>query len=394
MNLMTTRRALRGRLALTAAFMLGCAPPPVSNTVQRTDSAGVEVVSIQGNLPRLTRSYAEAFVVGGAARGVEAFYEVDAHTVDVGPDGALYILDAANRRVVRFGSDGATLGAFGRPGEGPGELGQPFSLSVDDQGTVVVADRTRSGLLHYSSRGEVLDPIDVQTPFFGAAKVGIVGTLPVFVWWDWEGPASGSYRLVWGEDPPRAVASMDVTAEDAGRSFPSCPGGFTGGRYLEPGLVWATSRAGALATTTHDYEIRVFSREGRLERIIRREVEREPVAAADILEHMPDPFMANMGRGPDALCPVPLEEAVRIKGYLDRLPAINALALSSDGEIWARRGALPETAGAIDVYDRLGDPLGTLPSGTPFPVAFTPEGLASVREDEVGIQRLVAWKRR
>ena len=101
--------------------------------------------------------------------------------------------------------------------------------------------------------------------------------------------------------------------------------------------------------------------------------------------------MANTGRGPQALCEVPLEEAIRIKGHLDRIPAATELAISNQGELWVRRGAIPLSAGAIDIFDPLGEPVGTLPAGTPFPVAFVNDGVVSVREDELGVQRLVVW---
>jgi hypothetical protein len=379
-------------LALTA---VGCTGGVVSApSVVRADSGGVEVVSITGELPVLPRTFEERFVLGGASEGPESFFQLSNALVDVDPDGFIYVLDPMNHRIVRFSPDGEVAGAVGRRGEGPGEFGQPFALAVGEGGVLVVADRARNSLLRLTPEGEALPSLPVQAPIYGAAEVAVVGSTPVFRWWQWTGRNSGFAQLIWGGEDLRVVAQVENSGDEGDRSFPSCPEGFPGGKYLDPGLVWTTSRAGAAVTPTHGYEIRVFSPEGELVRIIRRDVERESVTVADLQGHLEDPFMANTGRGPQALCPVPLDEAIHIKGHLEHLPAITALALSDEGEVWARRGALPFEAGVIDVYDPTGRPLGTLPSDTPFPLTFTPDGIVSVREDEIGVSRLVAWRRR
>lgn len=361
-------------------------------TVTRSDSAGVEIVSVAGDLPALDRSYEERFTLGGAPDGPESFYQLSGALVDVGPNGVIHVLDPLNHRIVRFSPDGAVVGTVGRSGGGPAEFGQPFAMAVTASGVLVVADRTRPHLLRLSAEGEPLPSLEIRAPIFGAAEVALVDTTPVFRWWQWTTRSSGISQLIWGSEEPQVVAQMAEGGNEDQRPFPSCPQGFPGRKYLDPGMVWTASAAGVAIVAAHDYEIRVVSAEGRLERIIRRDVTREPVTTQALLEHLDDPFMANTGRGPQALCPVPLEEAIRIKGHMERVPAITALALSRDGEIWARRGAIPFERGRIDVYDANGTPLGTLPAGTPFPLAFTPGGIASVREDAMGVSRLVVWR--
>ena len=79
---------------------------------------------------------------------------------------------------------------------------------------------------------------------------------------------------------------------------------------------------------------------------------------------------------------------------VDRAPAISTLFLSDDGQAWARGGAIPFSDAAIDVFDADGTPLGTLPAETPFHVAFTIDGLASIRADSMGVERLILWRGR
>ena len=58
----------------------------------------------------------------------------------VAPDGNIYICDSRGGRVLRFAADGKFMGAFGRPGQGPGDLQRPLSLVRSASGDIIVAD--------------------------------------------------------------------------------------------------------------------------------------------------------------------------------------------------------------------------------------------------------------
>src|SRR5690606_30898672 len=60
--------------------------------------------------------------------------------VELGPDGALYVLDAQASEVRAFGSDGAHLRTFGRSGRGPGEFNRAAGMAFDAHGTLWVMD--------------------------------------------------------------------------------------------------------------------------------------------------------------------------------------------------------------------------------------------------------------
>ena len=60
--------------------------------------------------------------------------------VELGPDGALYVLDAHASEVRVFGSDGAHLRTFGRRGRGPGEFELAAGMAVEAHGTLWVMD--------------------------------------------------------------------------------------------------------------------------------------------------------------------------------------------------------------------------------------------------------------
>lgn len=68
----------------------------------------------------------------------------------------VWVADAGNARIYRWGCDGRVLPALGRKGEGPGEFGQPSVLEAMGRDTVAVWDRPTQRMTLYSDRGTVL----------------------------------------------------------------------------------------------------------------------------------------------------------------------------------------------------------------------------------------------
>jgi sugar lactone lactonase YvrE len=66
--------------------------------------------------------------------------------VAVDTDGNIYILDAGNTRIQKFGPDGKYLATIGRKGQGPGEFILPDGLDIDRDGNLVVGDSAQSRL--------------------------------------------------------------------------------------------------------------------------------------------------------------------------------------------------------------------------------------------------------
>jgi hypothetical protein len=66
--------------------------------------------------------------------------------VAVDKDGAIYVLDAGNTRIQKFGPDGKYLATIGRKGQGPGEFIMPDGIDFDRDGNLVVGDSAQSRL--------------------------------------------------------------------------------------------------------------------------------------------------------------------------------------------------------------------------------------------------------
>jgi hypothetical protein len=78
----------------------------------------------------------------------------------VSPAGQLFVLDQREARIHGFNSDGSGHVAFGRQGEGPGELQFPGALGIPDS-TVRVADYATGRETRFSLTGSFLETADL-----------------------------------------------------------------------------------------------------------------------------------------------------------------------------------------------------------------------------------------
>lgn len=112
--------------------------------------------------------------------------------IAVGPDGIVYVADLGPRQVRRFKLEfdakqalvGAKeLAAWGKPGTGPGEMLKPYSVAVDGQGRVYVADFETDRVQVFTPDGAFLaafgDDAEAVTPM--APPSGLSDRLPASV---------------------------------------------------------------------------------------------------------------------------------------------------------------------------------------------------------------------
>jgi tripartite motif-containing protein 71 len=126
-------------------------------------AAGIEVDNVRGRLYIANRegtavdawsladgSFVRRFSVPGpvTAKGFPRDVAVDEST------GTVYVADERNLQVTVKSPDGATLGAINRYGAGNGQpIGKPFSVAVDGQGNLYVADYVKTLVHVYDSAG-------------------------------------------------------------------------------------------------------------------------------------------------------------------------------------------------------------------------------------------------
>jgi hypothetical protein len=96
----------------------------------------------------------EIYTAGGGDSAEESFAEIVA--LDVGKDGTAYVLDMKDNRVKIFDVRGKFLRAFGKKGQGPGELNQPVGLIITPENEILVEDVLNQRLAIFTLAGKFL----------------------------------------------------------------------------------------------------------------------------------------------------------------------------------------------------------------------------------------------
>ena len=93
----------------------------------------------------------EIYTVGGGDAPDSSFVEISA--LDVLKEGTVYVLDTKDSRVKAFDATGKFLRAFGRAGQGPGELNQPVGILITPENEVLVEDALNQRLAIFALDG-------------------------------------------------------------------------------------------------------------------------------------------------------------------------------------------------------------------------------------------------
>ena len=102
--------------------------------------------------------------------------------VDIGPNGDIFMVDWMKCTVFRYSSDGEFVQRIGRRGSGPGEMLQPFFMTVMDDGSICVDD-SELGWMRFNSAGQIVStsllPGQVPRPWFFKAmdSLNVIGML-------------------------------------------------------------------------------------------------------------------------------------------------------------------------------------------------------------------------
>jgi sugar lactone lactonase YvrE len=76
--------------------------------------------------------------------------------IEVGPDGLLYVADAAGHKITVFNPDGSIAREWGRKGTADGTFNEPWGVAVAPNGDVFVADTWNHRIQKFDSTGRLL----------------------------------------------------------------------------------------------------------------------------------------------------------------------------------------------------------------------------------------------
>lgn len=383
-----------GGIAPLLVVALACAGgdgPAAARTAVHTDSAGIDIAANDSVDRPLAWRFEERFAVGGAESGPEAFYGVSARGVGVDTLGRLYILDAGNHRVVVVDSAGQVVRTQGAQGGGPGELEFPAFLAVRPDGEVGVYDYARGGLVRFAPDGAPL-PLERVTAEGGPppdAMRWVDGGL-LLARTDYGDDRVRDELLVRRGEAETVLATTESPSPPM-HTFRSC-----GGRLamrlpplFQPQMTWSERDGRIVAATNAAYTLDVYDGDRRVASVRRSLPPRassEELARRELGEGMKVRF----GGGD---CTVDPAEVIEARGLAPVLPAVRTVVVAPDGTVWVERGRLKDEPPLIDVFDRSGDYLGTLPAGSPMPAAFQANGdLVAIVTDELEVQRVVTYR--
>lgn len=258
-----------------------------------------------------------------------------------GPEGWIYILDQSAACVYVFRDDGMFLDQFGRPGEGPGEMGNPMSIEYIE-GFILVRDAVKHGYLLFADNFELAtevshwptgSPTNMQycgDSAFVASTTNIMSTD--------EGIAIGRTvnRYDLGAAEPSFTYFSDVTPVDT-----SDPSSML--RLGTESIVFTSDPSGRVYVAEiigEEYLVTVYNSTGEVIQTITRDanpVNKNQQELSDEIASM-EAEMRLMGvEGVGAWVPDPLK------------PMITGLGIDGDENLWVQRGT--ETIQTFDVYN-------------------------------------------
>ena len=318
-----------------------------------------------------------------------------------GPDGALWILDERNDRLL-VGEEGVLRAEIGRTGGGPGEFQAPRALAVLPSGEAVVYDVVQRRLSRFTAEGGFVGDAPARvgegTPrwIFPRAAGGVTGVVQVFVL-----NGEPSVRTAEGTRPVEGTPIQYYPLGDAGRPAVlhrarriRLPTDAQGRGYLNaffPGLSAAALPDGRLAVAdTGAWEVTLVAPSGGVDAVLRRPLPARPVTdrdraaererlLAELAEGRAPESVVSFGGAPPSAAEqrARFETRIRDMRFPEHFPQVRALAADAEGRLWVERvGEDPHGPGPIDVVAGDGRYLGTVAAGQPaLPRAFGPGGL-------------------
>ncbi len=354
------QRAIARWPGVMSAVLVGLLPlvaaPALAQRATVRDSAGVTIVeNSRVATPRtaFTLSPSPAMQVTGRNDVLEYLFSPNVAAVGRLSDGRIVVGDQWSFNVRVFDTNGRHQRTFGEMGSGPGQLAPITRIFILPADTIAVVD----------GRVSLFTP---EGRFIRVESMGIAGMTPLarLADGDWisrRGTGRDSVRVFrvsrteLGASPADTGLRLavydprDTSLHAAGAYVPST----TGSTPFLPSVVIAGFDNGFLMGDGQTFEIREYSPNGRLRRIIRRDVDLR-LSDADKAAYRAGELA---GKGGDPAVELRLASAV----FPKKVPAFQRILVDPSGRIWAqdylRASHIPLS---WTVFDRNGKMLGVV----------------------------------
>ncbi|MDE2793504.1 MAG: 6-bladed beta-propeller [Gemmatimonadota bacterium] len=312
----------------------------------------------------------------------------------LGPEGTVFVADAANREIRVFGLDGTHLRTFGRQGEGPGEFQSIYSIAwVGDR--LLTFDPPLGRIGEFSAEGEWLGQRRTTAGWTGSSallRFYPVGPNEVFRYAlgpDLESLWVGHHS---GGDTGDTLPRLRPRTEDLPGATPGITCEWEGGFGYYPHTVGAKfvqhpgSGGVVYSAWGYFYRIAVTTVGGDTLRVIERDLPAEPVPDEEWDAGSAD-FEDLRERRPEASC--------NPRSYTrpDRRPFIEELFIAPDGKLWV--DVIRAAGNRWEFFDAEGRLLGSVPA-VPYKERTVPvfrgNYLVTIRRDDLDLDHVDVWR--
>jgi hypothetical protein len=374
------------------------------------DSAGVQIVSNPETGVWTQPPTVEREVDIGTAEGEAVYQFGQIASIDVGSDSSVYVLDGQAHTVRVFDSSGKFVREMGRPGSGPGELGQTaLSVLVGPGDTVFVADVMQPRVNRYGPDGKESGTIPLSGR--GVSMKWAITSDGMLVHQTRALPNAGPDAA---QAQPAAndflfVRDRSGTLRDTLLALPAGksvqfdgPGGMPAIRLFDSEPVWALMEDGKVMFGVNtQYSIHVYGTDGQLQRVVRRAFQQRPVTDADrqaFLKFLEEAW------GRAGVPPQVLPRLLQSVGFADAYPAFANLMGGPEGSVWVQRVQSADDVAARggefdvqdvgapvwDIFDAEGRYLGALELPNRFtPMRIKGDRVWGVWRDDLDVQHVV-----
>lgn len=376
-----------GAIAVAIGLVACAADTPPRITVERTDSAGVTIITNHGADFLLDWTFTPTLTLGGEDEGPEAFFNIGLSSVAADADGNLYIMDAGNHRIVIFDEAGNHLRTLGRQGGGPGEFQMwPSGITIAHDRSINVYDIGKQGLVRFDPAG---NPLQTRRIEGGQIRSYALLSDGIAIHVDHHFDSVASDRIQTITDAGDTTTIISVARPPLKPVDFGCVRISGMATIFAPSLQWDALDDQIFINPAADYVIDLYDG-ARLAASIRRDLPPRPATRELALRQVGEDFKVGLGAAGE--CKVPAARVVEEQGIADVIPAISRIRVAPNGTIWVQRYAIRGEIAPIDIFSPDGEYLGTLPEGAPFPAAFLPEDrIAAIEKDEFDLQRVVVY---
>jgi hypothetical protein len=281
--------------------------------------------------------------------------------VNTDDDGNIYVTDWDRTAMKKFDSDGNFLQSIGRPGQGPGEFQDISEVRFDNEGNIYLYDAKNRRISYLTKDGNYLKSITVPI-FFERVVINSMGFYVARSADNVELKGSKKWDYFYGlfDDNFNLVTEfLRLPQESDAKSSSNSPAqiiaDYLSGIAFQPNINYVLDRNDLLYFGYAEaYEIKVYSPDGTLLKIIQRDFEPQEISGKD-----KESFEQNQSELLDVKMPAGEEKKVfELVEYPKYKPAYERFALMENGWIFVVVESVSGGKTLVDIFGKDGEYLG------------------------------------